>query len=97
MFLICNALLIYIDDTKCVKFIHSSTDINLVQNDIDYLFNWSYIWGWLSTYLDRFTYIPGKVRYHWTITPSLNLTDISSPSTVKELRFTFSSNLNWDK
>ena len=30
---------LYADDTKCIKSIHNSTDIDLAQNDIDCLFN----------------------------------------------------------
>ena len=35
---------LYVDDTKCIKSVHNSTDIDLAQNDIDCLFNWNCTW-----------------------------------------------------
>ena len=39
---ICHSLLlIFADDTKCLKHIHTVTDRNALQEDIDSLFSWS--------------------------------------------------------
>ena len=69
---------------------HNSTDIKLVQNNINCLFNWSCTWGL------TFNISVSAHLHFWKSqtnhTYSLNLTDINSPDLA-----IFSNYLNWDK
>ena len=90
-----SSLLMYTDDTKCLKPIANPYDTILLQRDLDYLCEWSYTWhlpfnSMKCTILHSFSSSS-------ILTPDyyLNFTSISSSNHHRDLGVIFSTNLSW--
>ena len=91
---ICHSLLlIFADDTKCLKHIHTATDRNALQEDIDSLFSWSRDSD-LNFNLKKCVHLSFKHNIDTVYT----LSDITIPCNTchKDLGIILSSDLNWN-
>ena len=91
---ICHSLLlIFADDTKCLKHIHSITDHNTLQEDINSLFTWCQESD-LNFNLKKCVHLSFKHNIDTTYT----LSDITIPCNMchKDLGIILSSGLRWN-
>ena len=88
-----SLLLIFADDTKCLKHIHSITDHNTLQEDINSLFTWCQDPD-LNFNLKKCVHLSFKHNIDTTYT----LSDITIPCNMchKDLGIILSSDLSWN-
>ena len=86
-------LLIFADDTKCFKQIHSMSDTYLMQDDLNSLLRWS-IDNHLHFNVSKFVFI----RFHPKFNTEYNIDGFNIPysSVCKDLGIIFSNDLSWN-
>ena len=86
---------LYADDTQCIKDIHSRSDSDLLQDDLDQLSNWSSIWE-MDFNTDKCVSMSfGKAVHHSTYT--LNKSVLKSVTEHKDVGVLLTSKLSFSK